>query len=177
MDAAAWGNGVCAGDYDDDGRLDLYVTNWGPNALFRNRGDGTFEDSAARAGVAASGWSTGCTFFDADADGDLDSTSRVMSTRPGMLSSGPNARSSGATGRASWLDLPGFLANPTSSSKTSARASLEEATDAHGLADRRAQGSASLQPTMTTTGSWMCSSPTTRTRTFIATWARESSRG
>ena len=72
VDAAAWGNGVCAGDVDGDGRLDLYVTNWGPNFLFRNRGDGTFEDVAARAGVAAGGWSTGCTFFDADADGDLD---------------------------------------------------------------------------------------------------------
>ena len=72
VDAAAWGNGVCAGDYDGDGRLDLYVTNWGSNSLFRNQGDGTFKDVAASAGVAASGWSTGCTFFDADADGDLD---------------------------------------------------------------------------------------------------------
>ena len=57
-------------------RLDLYVTNWGSNALFRNKGDGTFEDIAAQAGVAAGGWSTGCTFFDADTDGDLDCTSR-----------------------------------------------------------------------------------------------------
>ncbi len=72
VDLAAWGNGVCAGDYDDDGRLDLYVTNWGANALFHNRGDGTFADVAERAGVAGGGWSTGCTFFDADADGDLD---------------------------------------------------------------------------------------------------------
>lgn len=72
VDLAAWGNGVCAGDFDDDGRIDLYVTNWGSNALFRNRGDGTFEDVAKREGVAAGGWSTGCTFFDADADGDLD---------------------------------------------------------------------------------------------------------
>ena len=52
--------------------LDLYVTNWGANVLFRNKGDGTFEDIAAQAGVAAGGWSTGCAFFDADADGDLD---------------------------------------------------------------------------------------------------------
>ncbi|HEY8233173.1 MAG TPA: CRTAC1 family protein [Vicinamibacteria bacterium] len=72
VDAAAWGSGACAGDFDDDGRLDLYVTNWGPNLLYRNQGDGTFSEAAARAGVAAGGWSTGCSFFDADADGDLD---------------------------------------------------------------------------------------------------------
>jgi enediyne biosynthesis protein E4 len=72
VDAAGWGNGVCAGDFDDDGALDLYVTNYGPNLLYRNQGDGTFKDVAAAAGVAAGGWSTGCTFFDADGDGDLD---------------------------------------------------------------------------------------------------------
>jgi hypothetical protein len=72
LDAAAWGNGVCAGDYDNDGKLDLYVTNFGPNFLFKNNGDGTFTDKAASSGAAGSGWSTGCAFFDADGDGDLD---------------------------------------------------------------------------------------------------------
>jgi hypothetical protein len=72
VDAAAWGYGVCAGDYDGDGRLDLYVTNYGPNLLYRNRGDGTFEQTAAKAGLEAGGWSTGCAFLDADQDGDLD---------------------------------------------------------------------------------------------------------
>jgi hypothetical protein len=72
LDAVAWGNGVCAGDYDNDGRLDLYVTNFGPNFLFRNNGNGTFTDRAVSSGVAGSGWSTGCAFFDADGDGDLD---------------------------------------------------------------------------------------------------------
>jgi hypothetical protein len=72
VDAAAWGYGVCAGDHDGDGKLDLYVANYGPNFLFRNRGDGTFEEVAATAGVAAGGWSTGCAFLDADGDGDLD---------------------------------------------------------------------------------------------------------
>jgi hypothetical protein len=72
VDGAAWGYGVCAGDYDGDGRLDLYVTNYGPSFLFRNKGDGTFEEVAAKAGVAADGWSTGCAFVDADGDGDLD---------------------------------------------------------------------------------------------------------
>jgi hypothetical protein len=72
VDAAAWGYGVCAGDYDGDGRLDLYVTNWGTNLLYRNNGDGTFAERARQTGVEAGGWSTGCSFFDADADGDLD---------------------------------------------------------------------------------------------------------
>ncbi|HXI03358.1 MAG TPA: CRTAC1 family protein, partial [Candidatus Saccharimonadales bacterium] len=48
------------------------VTNFGPNVLYRNRGDGTFENVAAAAGVEAPGWNTGAAFFDADGDGDLD---------------------------------------------------------------------------------------------------------
>jgi len=70
--AAAWGNGVCAGDFDGDGRLDLYVTNYGPNFLFRNNGDETFTDVAEAAGVRGGGWSTGCAFFDGNGDGHLD---------------------------------------------------------------------------------------------------------
>ncbi len=71
---SGWGNGVCAGDYDNDGLTDLYVTYWGRNSLFHNLGDGKFADAAARAGVAGSGseWSTGCTFVDYDRDGSLD---------------------------------------------------------------------------------------------------------
>src|SRR2546425_5527670 len=72
LDAAAWGNGVCAGDFNGDGLIDLYVTNYGPNFLFKNNGDGTFTDVAAAAGVQGGGWSTGCTFFDANGDGHLD---------------------------------------------------------------------------------------------------------
>ncbi len=68
----SWGSGVCAGDYDNDGFLDLYVTNFGPNRLYRNRGDGTFVECAKSAGVDDSGWGTGAAFFDADGDGDLD---------------------------------------------------------------------------------------------------------
>lgn len=67
-----YGMGVCAGDYDGDGRLDLYVTNLGRNTLYRNRGDGTFTDVTDAAGVGAGGFSTGAAFADYDGDGDLD---------------------------------------------------------------------------------------------------------
>src|SRR5437870_60485 len=69
-----WGNGVCAGDFDNDGFIDLYVTYWGPNLFLHNTGKGSFEEIAAKAGVAgpAKEWSSGCTFLDYDRDGRLD---------------------------------------------------------------------------------------------------------
>ena len=67
-----WGSGVTVADYDNDGWLDLLVTNFGPNVLYRNLGNGTFENVAARAGIESPGWNTGAAFFDADGDGDLD---------------------------------------------------------------------------------------------------------
>ena len=73
-----WGQGVCAGDYDNDGHDDLFVSYWGDCSLFHNNGDGTFTDVAAKAGVTtrtASGlkrWNTGCAFIDYDRDGHLD---------------------------------------------------------------------------------------------------------
>ncbi len=67
-----YGMGVAVGDYDGDHDLDLYVTNYGPNALYRNNGDGTFTDVRDEAAVASSGWSTSASFLDYDADGDLD---------------------------------------------------------------------------------------------------------
>ena len=71
---AGWGNGVCAGDYRQRRQPDLFVTYWGLNRLYRNNGDGTFKEIAAKAGVAgpAKEWSSGCTFLDYDRDGHLD---------------------------------------------------------------------------------------------------------
>ena len=67
-----YGAGVCVGDYDNDGWLDLYVTNFWENVLYRNNGDGTFTNRTAEAGVQVLDWSAGCAFADVDADGDLD---------------------------------------------------------------------------------------------------------
>lgn len=71
--AVGWGQGVCVGDYDNDGWQDLYLTYYGRNRLYHNR-NGVFEEVAEKAGVAGGGksWSTGCAFVDYDRDGHLD---------------------------------------------------------------------------------------------------------
>ncbi len=68
----SYGMGVAAGDYDNDGRPDLYVTNFGRNILYHNNGDGTFTDVTEKAGVAGEGWSSSACFVDYDKDGWLD---------------------------------------------------------------------------------------------------------
>ena len=72
--ASGWASSVCAGDYDNDGFLDLFVTYYGQNVLYRNGADGTFEDVTARARLPIGGtrWGSGCTFFDYDRDGRAD---------------------------------------------------------------------------------------------------------
>src|SRR5579864_8564641 len=71
---SGWGQGVCVGDYDNDGWEDLYVTYYGKNVLYHNNGNGTFTDLSDSAGVAGSGkaWGTGCAFVDYDRDGRPD---------------------------------------------------------------------------------------------------------
>lgn len=67
-----FGMGAAAADFDGDGWQDLYVTNYGKNVLFRNKGNGTFADVTDDAGVGAPNWSTCATWFDYDNDGKLD---------------------------------------------------------------------------------------------------------
>jgi enediyne biosynthesis protein E4 len=69
---SGYGMGACAGDYDNDGRIDLYVTNAGSNLLYRNSGGGTFTNVTAAAGVGSTRWGSSCGFLDFDRDGDLD---------------------------------------------------------------------------------------------------------
>jgi hypothetical protein len=70
--ATKWAGGPAVGDYDGDGRPDIFITGLLGNMLLWNRGDGTFEDVTERAGVGGSGWSAGAAFGDLDQDGDLD---------------------------------------------------------------------------------------------------------
>ncbi len=72
MGLADKGMGVAAGDYDNDGYTDLYVTNYGHNVLYHNNGNGTFTNVTEAAGVASSGWSSSAGFIDYDKDGLLD---------------------------------------------------------------------------------------------------------
>jgi len=71
--ATGWGQGVCIGDYDNDGWADIYVTYYGKNRLYHNL-HGTFEDVAEQAGVQGDGktWGSGCAFVDYNRDGRLD---------------------------------------------------------------------------------------------------------
>ena len=67
-----FGMGTAVGDIDSDGDLDLYVSGFGANTLFRNNGDGTFRDVTRDAGLVDARWSTSAAFVDYDRDGDLD---------------------------------------------------------------------------------------------------------
>jgi hypothetical protein len=88
-----WAQGVAVADYDNDGWPDMLVTAFGRNVLYRNLGNGRFQDVAKEVGVEAPGWNTGAAFFDADADGDLDlyvasyidvTLEQVLAARPSL---------------------------------------------------------------------------------------------
>jgi hypothetical protein len=72
IDHREYGMGSCAGDIDNDGLIDLYITNVGPNLLYRNTGGGRFMEVPKAAGAAGGMWSTSCAFVDVDRDGFLD---------------------------------------------------------------------------------------------------------
>ena len=100
-----WGQGVCVGDYDNDGCDDLFVTYWGQNVLYHNNGDGTFTEVTEKAGLIQQWpgprWNTGCCFVDYDKDGRLD---LFVSNYMDMdFSKVPPA---GASARCGWKGLP-----------------------------------------------------------------------
>ena len=74
LESSGWAQGVCAGDYDNDGYTDLFVTYWGGNHLYRNIGGKSFEDVTQKARLTQdrTRYNTGCAFVDIDNDGKLD---------------------------------------------------------------------------------------------------------
>ena len=72
LKATGYGMGVATGDFDGDGFVDVYLTCFGPNQLWRNNGDGTFSDVTRRAGVDDPRWNVSASFLDYDRDGHLD---------------------------------------------------------------------------------------------------------
>jgi hypothetical protein len=88
-----WAQGVAVADYDNDGWPDILVTTFGRNVLYRNLGNGRFQDVAREVGIESPGWNTGAAFFDADGDGWLDlyiasyidvSIEQVLAARPSL---------------------------------------------------------------------------------------------
>jgi hypothetical protein len=131
-----WGSGVTVADFDADGWPDLLVTQFGPNLLYRNRGDGTFENLAGRAGLESPGWNTGASFLDADADGDLDvyiaryidcSEAEVLAARPSLDWKGGEKVAMGPFGLDGARDLF-FLSD--------GKGNFQDATEAAGLEDK-----------------------------------------
>src|SRR5207302_1800313 len=72
IDARGYGMGVAAGDFNNDGWTDLYITYFGHNQLWRNNSNGTFTDVTRESGTDVPGWSTSASFVDFDLDGWLD---------------------------------------------------------------------------------------------------------
>ena len=102
-----FGMGAAWGDYDNDGLLDLYVTNYGHSVLYHNNGDGTFADVTDRAGVANHRWGMTPVWFDYDNDGYLD---LYVSNYVDYNLKGVPA---GATSQEYGIDVP-FTLNPAS---------------------------------------------------------------
>jgi len=70
--AYGYGVGITTADYDNDGWVDIFLTNFSRNQLWRNKGDGTFEEVIGAAGIGDARWNSGATFVDFDRDGWLD---------------------------------------------------------------------------------------------------------
>jgi hypothetical protein len=115
-DIARMSGGAAAGDFDGDGWMDLYVTRINlPNQLFRNQGDGTFEEVGAEAGVDLHSWSSGCAWADIDNDGDQDLFVLTFETRNYLyINDGTGQFEEQAAARG--VDLERFLGQHPSSS-------------------------------------------------------------
>jgi hypothetical protein len=137
-----WGQGVCAGDVDNDGSVDLFVTSWGHNVLWRNQGNGTFRNESKERGLAApKQWSTGCAFFDYDRDGHLDlMVAHYLKFDPAEV---PKP---GDRGQCTWMGFPvvcgpiGLPAQTMSLYRNDGRGRFTDVTGSAGIGEAKAAG-------------------------------------
>jgi hypothetical protein len=133
-----YGMGACAGDIDNDGLIDLYVTNVGPNLLYRNGGRGRFTEIPNAGGAAGNGWSTSCAFLDVNRDGFLD----LFVTDYVDAQSGPN-RFCGVSGPPPIRDYCHPLIYPPLTSalyRNTGRGTFENVSEASGVGRHRGNG-------------------------------------
>jgi hypothetical protein len=165
VDLAAWGSGACVGDVDGDGRLDLYVTNWGTNALFRNRGDGTVRERDRSGGRRRRRLEHRLYVLRCRRRRRSGSLRGALRRDDGGLS-----RPRAATVR--WRGGPRIMVGPTGLpgeadlffENVGNGRFIEATTGTASRIDRAPTATASWPPITTTTGSWTSSSPTTPTR-------------
>jgi hypothetical protein len=136
-----FGQGVTAADFDGDGDPDLYLSNYGPDALLENRGDGTFRDVTAQVGLGLGGWSSAAAFADGDGDGDLD----LYVTRYLDYAADHGLFCGDAeTGRRTYCDPSLFLGTPdryyVNQLAETGRATFVDGTEAAGLAGADGRG-------------------------------------
>lgn len=110
VDDDGYGQGIAAGDFDADGFVDLFLTNYGANVLFRNNGDGSFSDATSIAGVGDDRWGTSCLWFDADNDRLLDLyVANYMNVTPESHKRCTYAGKPGYCGPGSYEGVPNLL--------------------------------------------------------------------
>ncbi len=132
-----YGMGATAADVDGDGDADLYVTNFGPDALYENLGDGRFRDATAESGLGLEGWSSSAAFADADADGDLDLyVTRYVEYDP----QAPIFCGDPETGERRYCDPSFFVGATDRFYRNRGDGTFEDATEAAGLAGADGRG-------------------------------------
>ena len=157
------GQGVAVGDYNNDGLPDIYVTNFGPNVLYRNNGNGTFTDVTKEAGVEDNQWSTSAAFCDLDGDGKLD----LFVAHYVNFPVNGNPRCENDSGERDYCGPKVFRPVPSRLYRNLGNGRFEDVTEKSGItAASAARGWVWLAPISTTTGEWICTSPTTRIPTF-----------
>jgi len=129
-----YGMGVAVGDVDGDGDPDVFVTNFGPDALYRNNGDGTFTAVTREAGIDNPAWGASAAFFDADLDGDLDLYVA------NYLAYDPAAVCTDAAGRPDYCGPAGFAGVPDRLYRNDGRGRFTDVSAAAGIARAAGKG-------------------------------------